>query len=101
MEQDRVLTLLGLARRARRIESGEFAVERAIQNKKAYIVFVAEDASENTKKLFFNKCNYYKIPCITFGTKESLGKAIGSEARASVAVTDPGLSDALRRAIGL
>ncbi|MCD8119503.1 MAG: ribosomal L7Ae/L30e/S12e/Gadd45 family protein [Lachnospiraceae bacterium] len=101
MGQDRVLGLLGLARKARKTVSGEFAVEKAVQSKKACIVFVAEDASENTKKLFSNKCSYYEIPCIFYGTKETLGNAVGSGARASVAVTDQGLSNALRRAVGI
>ena len=36
-----------------------------------------------------DKCSFYEVPIYTLGTKEMLGKAIGKEMRASLAVTDP------------
>ncbi len=90
--QNKVLSLLGLSTKAGRTVSGEFSTEKAVKEKKAFIVIVAEDASENTKKLFRDKCAFYHIPEYEYATKEQLGRAVGKEMRASVAVTDSGLA---------
>ena len=47
---DKVISLLGLAERAGKIASGEFAAEKAVKTGKARLIIVAEDASDNTKK---------------------------------------------------
>lgn len=91
----KVFSLLGLATRAGRIVSGEFATEKAVKSFKAALVLVAEDASDNTKKLFTDKCSFYETPCYMFGTKQELGHAMGKEMRASLAVTDEGFADAI------
>lgn len=93
----KVLSLFGLAARAGKLASGEFQTETAVKSGTACLVVVAEDASENTKKLFRDKCSYYKIPVIIMGTKEELGHAIGKEFRASVAVLDAGFADAVMK----
>ena len=50
--KDRVYSLLSLCAKAGRLTSGNFSVESAVKDNKAYIVIVAKDASKNTKKLF-------------------------------------------------
>ena len=77
--------------------SGEFCTEKAVKSGKAYVVMVADEASDNTKKKFQNMCTYYEVPIYLYGTKEQLGKAMGKEFRASLAVTDPNLSDAIMK----
>ena len=45
------LSLLGLAMKAGKVVSGEFAVEKYVkEGKSTSLVLVAEDASKNTKK---------------------------------------------------
>jgi ribosomal protein L7Ae-like RNA K-turn-binding protein len=61
----------------------------------AMLVIIAEDASGNTKKLFHDKCSFYEVPVYEFGTKESLGRAIGKDVRSSLAICDAGLADAI------
>ncbi|EGV10485.1 ribosomal protein L7Ae domain protein [Streptococcus constellatus subsp. pharyngis SK1060 = CCUG 46377] len=52
MNKQKLANLLGLAQRANRIISGEELVVRAIQDGKAKLVFLANDAAPNlTKKL--------------------------------------------------
>lgn len=91
----KVLSMLGLATRAGRIASGEFQTETAVKTGTACLVVVAEDASDNTKKLFSDKCSFYKVPLIIYGTKEELGHAIGKEFRASLAILDAGFAEAV------
>lgn len=59
---DKVISLLGLAERAGKIASGEFAAEKAVKIGKARLIIVAEDASDNTKKKFSDMCKYYQVP---------------------------------------
>jgi ribosomal protein L7Ae-like RNA K-turn-binding protein len=84
--------MLGLATKAGKVVSGEFATEKAVKTQQAYIVLVAEDASDNTKKLFRDKCSFYEVPIVICSSKEELGHAIGKASRASVAVTEQGLA---------
>lgn len=99
MKPDKVLSYLGLAMRGRNLVSGEFQTEDAVKNGSAVLVIVAEDASENTKKLFKDKCSYYEVPVYMYGTKESLGRAIGKDLRSSLAITDAGLAQAIEKAM--
>lgn len=90
MKPDKVLSMLGLATKAGKVVSGEFSTEKAIKSGNAYLVIVAEDASDNTKKEFSDSCSYYQVPFVIYGTKDSLGHCIGKQMRASLAVVDEG-----------
>ena len=91
----RILKLIGLATRAGKTVSGEFSTEKAVKSGSACLVIVSEEASENTRKLFTDKCTYYKVPICYFGEKGELGHAMGKEMRASLAVTDEGFAKAI------
>ena len=97
MKQNKIYGLLGLAARGRNVSSGEFSAENAVKDGSAMPVIVAEDASDNTKKLFRDKCSYYDVPIHIYGTKEELGHAIGKEMRSSIAVTDAGLARTIEK----
>ena len=97
MKQDNVLSMLGLARKAGKVVSGEFSTENAIREGSARLVIVSTDASDNTKKRFTNKCTYYHVPYYEYGTKESLGACIGLQIRTSVAVLDEGLASSIEK----
>ena len=99
--EKKILSLFGLATRAGKVASGEFQTETAVKSQTAFLVVVANDASNNTKKLFQDKCSFYKIPMIFFGTKEELGHAIGKEFRASLAVLDAGFATAVMQKLNL
>ena len=44
--QDKALAMLGMATKAGKVVSGEFSVEKAVKEGKAWLVLVAEDASD-------------------------------------------------------
>ena len=94
-KEKKVYSLIGIATKSRRLVSGEFSTEKAVKGKKAAYVIVAEDASDNTKKMFSNMCTYYNVPIDFFGNKDDLGHAMGKEFRASCAILDKGLADAI------
>ena len=93
----KVYSLLGPAARARRLASGEFMTEKSVKTGQAALVITAQDASDNTKKNFRDMCTYYHVPFFLFGTKEELGRAIGKELRASLAVNDAGFAEAIKK----
>ncbi|MCI8484769.1 MAG: 50S ribosomal protein L7ae [Lachnospiraceae bacterium] len=95
MQQDRILSMLGLAAKAGKIASGEFSTEKAVKSRQAFLVVVSAEASENTKKMFRNMCSFYQVPMYLYESKEALGHAIGKQFRASLAVLDEGFAKSL------
>ena len=93
--QNKILSMLGIAARGRNLVSGEFMTERTVKEHRAYLVLVAEDASDNTKKMFRDMGAYHRVPVYIYGTKEGLAHAIGQEMRASLAVTDEGIAKSI------
>ncbi len=95
MKTDKALQMLGMAQRAGAVASGGFMTETSVKEGKAFLVVIAEDASDNTKKDFKNMCDYYNVPIRFYKTRDELGHCIGKEFRASLAVTNEGLADSI------
>ena len=92
---DPIFSMLGLAQKAGRIASGEFSVEKAVKERKAYLVIIAEDASDNTKKHFTDMCNYRDMPYRIHGESGDLGPCLGKAFRMTVAVCDAGFAKSI------
>ena len=101
MQQDRILSMLGLAVKAGKVTSGEFSTEKAVKSGTAFLVLVSEEASDNTRKMFRNMCSFYQVPMYIYASKEALGHAIGKQFRASVAVLDEGFAKCLDKKLKL
>ena len=97
MHNDPILSMLGIAAKSGNVVSGEFSTEKAVKTGHAYLVIVSVEASENTKKSFCNMTDFYHVPCYCYGSKEALGRCIGKEFRASLAVTDENLAKAVEK----
>jgi len=97
--QNKIFSLLGIAMRGRNLVSGEYQTLEAVKKGSAMLVIVAEDASDNTKKLFSDKCSFYKVPIFRYGTKENLGRAVGKDMRSSVGICNEGLAEAIIKLI--
>lgn len=95
--QNKVLSMLGIAAKSGNVASGEFSTEQAVKKGKAYLVIVSEEASDNTKKMFTNMTEFYEVPMYVYGTKEDLGRCIGKQFRASLAITDENLAKAVEK----
>ena len=92
-----MLRLLGIAAKAGKLASGEFAAGQALKARKAWLTIVAEDASANTKKQFRDKCEHVHCPLLVISTKQELAHAIGKEERSCITVLDQGLAAAISR----
>ena len=99
--RNRVFQMLGIAAKSGNVVSGEFSTEKAIKTGRAFLVIVSEEASENTNKMFANMTEFYEVPMYVFGTKDELGRCIGKEFRASLAIIDENLANAVEAKLKL
>jgi ribosomal protein L7Ae-like RNA K-turn-binding protein len=91
---DRLLGLLGLARRAGRITHGYDAVLREIAARKAALVLLSADASARTAEKMRRACQENGTRIVTLKqTMEQVGKAIGAKETAVAALTDRSFAD--------
>ena len=93
--QNKVLSMLGIAAKSGNVKSGEFSTEKSVKSGKSFLVIVADDASENTKKKFRNMCEFYDVPVYFLSDKESVGKSMGKEIRASLSIQDENFAKAI------
>ena len=96
---EKVYQLLGLARRAGHVESGDAAVRSVIARKKAFLLLIADDSAQRTKKAFEELSISAGIPLYSFGLKTDLGRSMGRPHRSVVAITERKLARAVVRAL--
>ena len=85
---EKFLGMLGLAKRAGKIQTGEDICSKAVKSGISKLIIVACDASDNTKKSITNSCKYYNVQYIEKCSKAELGKFTGADSRAVVSVND-------------
>ena len=95
MNKQKISNLLGLAQRAGKLISGEELVIKAIQEEKAKLVFLPNDAASNLTKKVIDKGHFYEVQVSTVFSTLELSTAIG-RARKVVAVVDAGFSKKMR-----
>lgn len=95
----KILSLLGLAHRARKIITGEEAVLETLRANLAKLVFVAGDASEKTLDNFNRKCFFYHVPVCFELKSDELAQALGKTLCKIVAVTDQGFFQSIQEKI--
>ena len=95
MNHEPILRLLGLAKKAGRLEIGEEPVGAAARARKARLILLAADAAPNTcRAAHFGQAGQVlqlKLPA----TKEELGLALGRSSCAMLALTDKGFAASL------
>jgi len=96
---DKVYSLLGLAKKAGQLLSGDETCERNIKSGKAALVIVARDASENTKDKFKSMCNFRNVCYREYGEKLELGRYTGKEIRAVVSILSKDFKNGLLKLI--
>lgn len=68
-----------------------------IKFKKAKIIIIAEDSSENTKEKFERICEDNKIKFYQYGNKNDLSYAIGKNNKTVVAVLDNNFAKSIEK----
>ena len=100
MNENKVYNYLGIAQRAGKIVSGENTLMSKGNFYKYALLIIASDASPTVKKRFFNKAENNNVDYLLFGTKESLGNAIGKSPRTVLALADRNISQKIMELIG-
>lgn len=85
--------MISLCYKAGYVKHGEFQVDEAVGRKKAVLLIVANDASNNTKKRIANIAKTANIRSFEFENKETLGKIIGKDERSCLAICNLGFAD--------
>ncbi len=96
---NKVYSLLGLAKKAGQLLSGDETVERTIRAGKAVLVIVAGDASENTKDKFKSMCSFREVSYREFGEKFELGRCTGKEVRSVISIQSKDFKNGLLKII--
>lgn len=95
---ERILSMLGLAHKAGRVEIGEEPVGSAARAKKARIILVASDAAASSVRRAMGFANAGSCLCLVIpAKKDELGRALGRTSCAMAAVTDIGFADAVAK----
>ncbi|HHX02200.1 MAG TPA: 50S ribosomal protein L7ae [Firmicutes bacterium] len=92
---DRVSSFLGFAQRSGKLASGAQGVCAALQKGKVKCLIIATDCSQNTLDRYTAMAAKFRVPCYRYGSKVSLGQAIGKAPRSLIAVLDSGFARAI------
>ena len=87
---------LGLAQKAGRVVSGDFAVKSALNAGTAKLLVLATDIAPNSKKELCYMAEQAAVPVIELLSKWELGAAIGKGQRAAAAITDSNFASMLQ-----
>ena len=98
--ENRALNYLSLARKAGRAELGEEPVGAAARAGKAYLILVAQDASDHTWRRARSYAAGTEQQVLRLRqSKDELGQSIGRESLAIAAITDAALALAMVKAL--
>ncbi len=95
MSHDPILHLLGIARKAGRVEVGEEPVGAVCRARRARLVLLAEDAAPNTRRRAAHFARTGSVPFLEAPfSKAEIGALLGRSSCAMLALTDPGFAAA-------
>ncbi|MDP4127037.1 MAG: ribosomal L7Ae/L30e/S12e/Gadd45 family protein [Bacillota bacterium] len=90
----RIRSLMGIARRAGKVASGDAQVEALLKKGKGSLLIIAEDA-QGAQKKYSQWASDLKLPVFVTGTKLEIGLSIGLSPRSAVLILDQGFAKAI------
>ncbi|MBO5180026.1 MAG: ribosomal L7Ae/L30e/S12e/Gadd45 family protein [Clostridia bacterium] len=93
---NKIYSMLGLCMKAGKLAYGSDMCEENIKNKKAKILIIAVDTSDNTKKKFENICARENTELFFFGDIDSISHSIGKSNKAIIAILDDGFANKIK-----
>lgn len=93
--EKKICGLISLSMKANKIDVGEERATEAIRRGRAYLIVLADDASENTKKRFNDMAAFRNIPLILLFDRYRFGELIGKKFSVSAVITDKGFADSI------
>jgi len=92
---DKILSLVSLATKARKTLCGEPLVESGLKEGKVWLTIVATDASLRTTRRITGISQSHDVKYLVYSTKELLGRFTGHENIAVCGICDKGFADAI------
>lgn len=96
---NKIFGMIGLAAGAGKIAYGDSAVCKNIICGKAKLVILAKNCGDNINSKIKKLCYENEVKCVEFSDKESIGKAVGKDDKAVIAITDDGFAQAVLKLI--
>lgn len=92
-----MLNTIGLANRARKVLIGTEMTVKTVQKGKGKVklVLLAIDASDNTKKLVYDKCKHYGVTVLEQLPSSEISMTLGKNNIKVIGITDEGFSKLL------
>lgn len=84
----KVISYLGFAKKSGNLVSGVNTCTFAMAKKKARLMILAEDISDNSEKKIMKEIRKYGIEYVKYGTRRELSHAVGAADRSVFAVCD-------------
>lgn len=97
---NKLKTMLGFAKKAGKLSSGEGITLEQIKRGKALVVFLASDAGPSTAKRIKDKAQYRGIPVVEVLNRTEIGAATGIRERVVVSITDEGFAKSVKTILG-
>lgn len=94
-----IYNLIGLAHRAGKASAGTMAAKTSLLRRRACLLVMSADVSDNTRDILLTSCVKNKIPWIVLGDKYELGTCVGKAYRVAVTINDVGFADAIKRIV--
>jgi ribosomal protein L7Ae-like RNA K-turn-binding protein len=91
----KVYNLLGIAQRAGKLSAGTMAVQNSLMRRRAVLLILSEDISDNSRDALLSSSNRHGIPTIAIGNKYDLGTALGKAYRVALTINDIGMAQAI------
>lgn len=88
MQEQKLLFALGLAQKAGKLASGDYAVNSALKTGKVKLLLIARDCAENSRARLVYLCEQQQVEFRDVLSRSQLGAAIGKAQRTAVAVLD-------------
>lgn len=95
--ENKILGLLGLSARARKFCFGNDSVLQELEKRKVYLIIIATDASDKTKKNWRFYSEKYNCKLIEISNIDNLSKAIGKSNKAVIGIEDENLASGIAK----
>ena len=92
-------SMLGMAHKAGKLQSGNYQVEEAVKSGKGYLVLISQDSSDRSIKSYTDMCKYYHVCFYIDGTKDEISQAIGKVKRGAICITDENFAETIKKLI--
>jgi ribosomal protein L7Ae-like RNA K-turn-binding protein len=96
---NKVLNLLGIARRAGKLIMGTDSLIKVLPSKKIKLIFIAKDASLATIDKIDKKAYFYQVQVVNIFTTDELSKALGVGSIKIIGIADEGFAKSMREEI--